>query len=893
MNIQHGQRLKLTDCIGEATTFSLTAIINAPMLKVAFACFGLTATDQLPNQQYLCFDGQTTTPCGGVLAQHFTGNAANFVIDLHKLPATIVRLVITAAIDGEETMAQMSNSVVSLNAANSKPVTYFFAGKDFVAEKAVMLFEVYRKEGSWRLTALGYGFNGGLAALVKHFGGKVAQPSSVLGIPAPAQLEAAPPFPSVNRFWQPLGNRLTVAATLVIDGSWLYVGSGLKRLGSGLPEPALIDPKLPIGDMASADYRRRPLSYWSSYSEAPPEDRAAYLNWLADGRKDPAADMSYVLLYFYGLERRVLADAKTKAAAQAELPILIEEVERLQGIYRHSLFPSYATELLAMLKSICAEAGVSKQYLSDPSTITNANTWYTELPLLLKIALGQLAIDKEPVPAEWAYAWLVCDPRINLGVAANRCATEFKQLFLSKYRETYGKGMGLAVNKTKIKAHYQATSPTFSQRFISRQLNLPDVSALTSRVNSLQTLANACKQTLNGYSRFLGRYPELAGSADALLELPFPLWAEGHQQPLQTIKQTLEATKTPVAVDFTKLKTWLPDWQTPTKSKLILLALRLSEAGLGMEPDPRFGGDLASTEGKVVLFLKIGNGQSPSSQYLSAALALRIACALAAVDAQVSPAARSVLHGQIDAWRQLQASEKQRLHAHLCWLLTKTHDFKSTQKYLKQFPETGQTFLLECLLQTATADLPVSTDKIKLLEKIYKLLKQDVQSLYGKLHANTADDLVTVRPAQPLTAGFALPKPPVPEIGLQLDMARITALKQESQHVTDKLTELYEQDVAASGTLSGTPLSVTETPEPPADTLWGLDVAHSALLGWLCTRAEWPRPELESIAAERGMMLDGALEQLNEAAYDHFDEALIEGDDPIYMNQEIVKTLCK
>ncbi|HMY00094.1 MAG TPA: VWA domain-containing protein, partial [Agitococcus sp.] len=38
--------------------------------------------------------------------------------------------------------------------------------------------ELYRKEGVWRLAAVGQGFNGGLDALVTHFGGEVAAPVS-------------------------------------------------------------------------------------------------------------------------------------------------------------------------------------------------------------------------------------------------------------------------------------------------------------------------------------------------------------------------------------------------------------------------------------------------------------------------------------------------------------------------------------------------------------------------------------------------------------------------------------------------------------------------------------------------------------------------------------------
>jgi hypothetical protein len=54
-----------------------------------------------------------------------------------------------------------------------------FVGSDFAAEQAVMLGEIYRKDGQWRFMVVGQGFNGGLPALVRHFGADVAEAASV------------------------------------------------------------------------------------------------------------------------------------------------------------------------------------------------------------------------------------------------------------------------------------------------------------------------------------------------------------------------------------------------------------------------------------------------------------------------------------------------------------------------------------------------------------------------------------------------------------------------------------------------------------------------------------------------------------------------------------------
>jgi hypothetical protein len=45
------------------------------------------------------------------------------------------------------------------------------------------------------------------------------------------------------------------------------------------------------------------------------------------------------------------------------------------------------------------------------------------------------------------------------------------------------------------------------------------------------------------------------------------------------------------------------------------------------------------------------------------------------------------------------------------------------------------------------------------------------------------------------------------------------------------------------------------------------------------------------IATQYGLMLDGALEVINEAAFDRCDEAVIEGDNLLEVNQDVLREL--
>ena len=86
-------------------------------------------------------------------------------------------------------------------------------------------------------------------------------------------------------------------------------------------------------------------------------------------------------------------------------------------------------------------------------------------------------------------------------------------------------------------------------------------------------------------------------------------------------------------------------------------------------------------------------------------------------------------------------------------------------------------------------------------------------------------------------------------------------------------------------------LDVESTPNAPNALFPGLDDAHNALTRALLANDSWARTDLQAIADSLGLMLDGALESINDAAYDAFDGPLTEGDDPIDIHPDTKKRL--
>lgn len=185
MQLNRGQRLALSAL---TPAHSLRVEVSLDGVQADVACFGLDAQGHLADERYMIFYNQATSPCAGVALSNPAGSASvGFDLILDRLPASIERLVFTAALDGAGTLRQLQRGQVILSTHGAEVATFALAGQDFDQERAAMLLEMYRKDGTWRISATGQGFNGGLAALVKHFGGEVADDQPATPPPPPAQ----------------------------------------------------------------------------------------------------------------------------------------------------------------------------------------------------------------------------------------------------------------------------------------------------------------------------------------------------------------------------------------------------------------------------------------------------------------------------------------------------------------------------------------------------------------------------------------------------------------------------------------------------------------------------------------------------------------------------------
>lgn len=182
-----GQKIKLSDVSDKLQLQVGISIAASNQLNLDISCFGVDGQNKLSDDKYFIFYNQKVSPCGSVLSLGVrNGDQEQFQINLSQLPATIRKLVFTITIDDAGTMSQIKEGYLRLLDQATELIRFSFTGSDFQQEKAIIVAEIYLKD-VWRISAVGQGFNGGLSALLKHFGGEeTASPAIAEPQPAPA-----------------------------------------------------------------------------------------------------------------------------------------------------------------------------------------------------------------------------------------------------------------------------------------------------------------------------------------------------------------------------------------------------------------------------------------------------------------------------------------------------------------------------------------------------------------------------------------------------------------------------------------------------------------------------------------------------------------------------------
>ncbi|MFI8229280.1 TerD family protein [Streptomyces sp. NPDC085900] len=190
---QRGHKAKISD-LTAGTDLYVGVQIGGPGLTFDISCFGLDADERLSDDRYFIFFNQPKSPEESIqLLGAQAGDTESFRITLDRIPPQIQKLSFTATIDGSGQMSQVGPGYLRIVAGGEEVARYAFNGSEFTTERAVMLGDFYLKD-VWRFAAVGQGFDGGLEALLKNFGGEVAEEEAPAAPQQPQASGATPGF---------------------------------------------------------------------------------------------------------------------------------------------------------------------------------------------------------------------------------------------------------------------------------------------------------------------------------------------------------------------------------------------------------------------------------------------------------------------------------------------------------------------------------------------------------------------------------------------------------------------------------------------------------------------------------------------------------------------------
>ncbi len=144
--------------------------------------FLLGNNDKLISDKHFVFFNNLTSPDPAKSIEHTGDNLTGagdgddevIKIKLTQVPAEVEKIVVAVTIheaqERKQNFGQVQNAFVRVvNLQNEQEVVRYDLVEDYSTETALIMAELYRKDGEWRLNAVGAGYQGGLKALLDRY----------------------------------------------------------------------------------------------------------------------------------------------------------------------------------------------------------------------------------------------------------------------------------------------------------------------------------------------------------------------------------------------------------------------------------------------------------------------------------------------------------------------------------------------------------------------------------------------------------------------------------------------------------------------------------------------------------------------------------------------------
>ncbi len=152
----------------------------------------LTTDGKVRSDDDFVFYNQPTGP--GVTHRSGAGGGGDAItVDTAAVPPDIDKIVVTASLDAPGATFAGTEPTATVRGADDGAVIATFTPPQLGAETALVVVEVYRRGGGWKVRAVGQGYANGLAGIATDFGVTVEEPAAPAAPAAPPVTQAPPP----------------------------------------------------------------------------------------------------------------------------------------------------------------------------------------------------------------------------------------------------------------------------------------------------------------------------------------------------------------------------------------------------------------------------------------------------------------------------------------------------------------------------------------------------------------------------------------------------------------------------------------------------------------------------------------------------------------------------
>ena len=186
ISLKKGQRVSLEKVAPglEAVLVGLGWDVNVTDSGVDFdldtSIFMLGSNEKIVTEKHFIFYNNPKSADGSVeyMGDNRTGAGEGddemIAVNLTKIPDEVQKLVFTVTIHEADqrghNFGQVQNAFVRLiDVKTKKEVLRYDLAEDYSIETALIMAEIYRKDGTWRMSAVGSGYQGGLEALLNRY----------------------------------------------------------------------------------------------------------------------------------------------------------------------------------------------------------------------------------------------------------------------------------------------------------------------------------------------------------------------------------------------------------------------------------------------------------------------------------------------------------------------------------------------------------------------------------------------------------------------------------------------------------------------------------------------------------------------------------------------------